>query len=138
MCGIVGGWSLGDVPAGLGCAIETLAHRGPDSRGEYLDPTSGMALGHTRLAIIDLSRAGAQPMPTDDSAVVITFNGEIYNYRGLRAPLEANGVSFRGHSDTEVLRLCRNSVTSPSMAFGPTPIRKPASRTGSLQTRPGL
>lgn len=80
-----------------------LAHRGPDGSGEYVDDASGVALLHTRLAIIDLSPAGHQPMLSRDGLVALTFNGEIFNYAELRAELERAGVHFRGHSDTEVL-----------------------------------
>lgn len=77
------------------------AHRGPDDAGIHLEP--GLALGHRRLAIIDLSPAGHQPMKSDDGNVIIVFNGEIFNFRDLRAELEALGQTFRSHSDTEVI-----------------------------------
>lgn len=78
-----------------------IAHRGPDGFGELcLGP---MGFGHRRLAIIDLSPLGAQPMQTDDGAVMITFNGEIYNYLELREDLGQRGHRFRSHSDTEVI-----------------------------------
>jgi asparagine synthase (glutamine-hydrolysing) len=105
MCGIVGMWMRRDSGSSLAKSLDAIAHRGPDGRGEYRDERSGVALGHVRLAIIDLSPAGAQPMASDDGQVVLVFNGEIYNFRELRAELEARGVTFRGHSDTEVL-LC--------------------------------
>lgn len=78
----------------------TLAHRGPDGRGLWTDRFVG--LGHTRLAIIDL-QGGAQPMVSADSGCVLTYNGEIYNYRELRQTLISEGASFRDHSDTEVV-----------------------------------
>lgn len=83
-----------------------LVHRGPDAWGEYSG--EGIALGHTRLAILDIA-GGAQPMATPDGALVIVFNGEIYNCRELRRQLEARGHAFRSdHSDTEViLYACR-------------------------------
>jgi asparagine synthase (glutamine-hydrolysing) len=81
----------------------TLAHRGPDDQGIWLDPDAGLALGHRRLAVIDLTREGRQPMLSRDGRVAITFNGEIYNYRELRTRLERSGLGFRGASDTEVL-----------------------------------
>ena len=77
--------------------------RGPDDSGEWADPEAGIALGHRRLAIIDLSPGGRQPMVSAAGALVIAYNGEIYNFRELRAELESAGVSFRGESDTEVL-----------------------------------
>lgn len=80
---------------------DLLAHRGPDGEGVWCDGAVG--LGHRRLAIIDLSPLGRQPMATDDGAVTITFNGEIYNFQELRAELEGLGHRFRSHSDTEVI-----------------------------------
>jgi asparagine synthase (glutamine-hydrolysing) len=82
---------------------ETLRHRGPDSSGTWIDAEAGIALGHRRLAIVDLTPDGAQPMPSSCGRYVIAFNGEIYNFRELRSDLEAQGVRFRGRSDTEVL-----------------------------------
>lgn len=103
MCGIVGMWMRLGSDSSLSDSLDAIAHRGPDGRGEYRDQRNGIVLGHVRLAIIDLSPAGAQPMASDDGRVVLVFNGEIYNFRELRAELEARGVTFRGHSDTEVL-----------------------------------
>ncbi len=80
-----------------------LAHRGPDDSGVWSDTESGIALGHRRLAIIDLSPAGHQPMLSADGRHVVSFNGEIYNYPDLAARLRQEGVALRGHSDTEVL-----------------------------------
>ncbi len=82
---------------------EQLAHRGPDSDGSWADETSGVALGHRRLAILDLSPEGAQPMWSETGRFVVTFNGEIYNYGQLRDELAALNHAFRGRSDTEVL-----------------------------------
>ena len=77
--------------------------RGPDGSGEWASSDGRVSLAHRRLAIIDLSDAGAQPMATADGALVISFNGEIYNYRELRAVLEGKGYRFRTGTDTEVL-----------------------------------
>jgi len=77
--------------------------RGPDGDGLWVSQDQRVGLGHRRLAIIDLSPAGRQPMASDDGLVTVTFNGEIYNYKELRAHLETRGCRFRSHSDTEVL-----------------------------------
>lgn len=103
MCGLVGGWLTDFAPFRLACALDAIAHRGPDAQGQHLDPVSGVVLGHVRLAIIDLSPSGVQPMSSDDGKVTLIFNGEIYNYRELRAELQLRGVVFQGASDTEVL-----------------------------------
>ena len=109
MCGIAGFLDLErrsgsrELEA-LGRAMAaTLNHRGPDAHGVWADPEAGVVLGHTRLAIVDLSPAGAQPMVSSCGACVISYNGEIYNARDLRPELEARGRRFSGHSDTEVL-----------------------------------
>jgi asparagine synthase (glutamine-hydrolysing) len=80
-----------------------MAARGPDSKGEWCSEDGRVGFGHRRLSIIDLSEAGAQPMASTDRKLVVTFNGEIYNYRALRESLEAKGRVFRSQSDTEVL-----------------------------------
>ena len=80
-----------------------LAHRGPDARGVFVDADAGVALGHTRLSIVDLSPAGAQPMASACGRYVITYNGEIDSALELRPELEALGRRFRGHSDTEII-----------------------------------
>ncbi|MEW5917474.1 MAG: asparagine synthase (glutamine-hydrolyzing) [Gemmatimonadota bacterium] len=109
MCGIVGVLHNGsDLSAAclesqLMSMAGTLRHRGPDGAGQWSDPPLGIGLGHRRLAIIDLSDRGAQPMHSANKRFVITFNGEIYNYPELRDELRARGHQFRGTSDTEVM-----------------------------------
>jgi asparagine synthase (glutamine-hydrolysing) len=110
MCGIAGLINFDGAPVSpviLKKMTDAIAHRGPDGEGQWVDRNVG--LGHRRLAIIDLSPAGHQPMVSSDHRYVITYNGEIYNYRELRADLEAEGFRFRSQSDTEVL-LCAISV----------------------------
>lgn len=88
--------------------IDKLEHRGPDDSGSWYDEKQGIALGHTRLAIVDLSPAGHQPMTSACDLFVIAFNGEIYNHLDLRNQLESQGSApaWRGHSDTETLLAC--------------------------------
>src|SRR5262245_61144153 len=81
---------------------DVMASRGPDGAGAWISADARVGLANRRLAIIDLSEAGAQPMRSDDGTLVVTFNGEIYNHVELRADLEAKGARFRSHSDTEV------------------------------------
>ena len=101
LCSIIGlsGGNLGRLSA----ANDLLTHRGPDDKGVFIDNAAGIGLGHCRLSILDLSLLGHQPMHSSDGEVVLVFNGEIYNFRELRADLEVLGVGFCGHSDTEVL-----------------------------------
>jgi asparagine synthase (glutamine-hydrolysing) len=82
---------------------DRLSHRGPDDSGVWCDPATGIALGHQRLAILDLSREGHQPMHSGCGRYVTVFNGEIYNFQSLRHELERKGHRFRGNSDTEVM-----------------------------------
>jgi asparagine synthase (glutamine-hydrolysing) len=89
--------------AAIDTMAATLTHRGPDGKGVWLDRDGGIALGHRRLAIVDLSDAGRQPMLSSDERLVMTFNGEIYNFASLRPGLAAKGHRFRGNSDTEVM-----------------------------------
>ena len=106
MCGLTGCWSgagadnpqVGDVER----MCRAIAHRGPDDEGIWADSESGVALGFRRLAIIDVSPAGHQPMPSESGRYVAVFNGEIYNFSAIRAQL-GDSVAWRGHSDTEVL-----------------------------------
>src|SRR5262245_23125816 len=108
MCGIAGFWrpersaATADLPA-LMRMTRSLAHRGPDADGHWIDPESGVALGHRRLSIVDLSPTGAQPMHSASHRFTIVFNGEIYNFPRLRQELAAMGARFQGTSDTEVL-----------------------------------
>jgi asparagine synthase (glutamine-hydrolysing) len=104
MCGITGVYDPRGAPVDqevLERMTRAIAHRGPDGHGTWGD--AGVGLGNRRLAIIDLSGAGAQPMLDDSGDLVITYNGEVYNFRELRAELEGLGRRFRSHSDTEVI-----------------------------------
>jgi asparagine synthase (glutamine-hydrolysing) len=104
MCGIAGILSLNSEPASpviLRRMTDAIAHRGPDGEGHYIDGVAG--LGHRRLAIIDLSPAGHQPMLTRDRRYALTYNGEIYNFQELRVELESLGYQFRSRTDSEVL-----------------------------------
>jgi asparagine synthase (glutamine-hydrolysing) len=107
MCGIVGIVGTSPVPSDRDVAamMSVIAYRGPDSDGSVCLPEDGIALGHRRLSIIDLSPAGAQPMASRDQRYWIVYNGEIYNYLEIRAELQSLGHAFRSESDTEVL-LC--------------------------------
>lgn len=110
MCGIAGIWNfraeetLDRVLTRIDQMNHSLRHRGPDAEGRWIDAPAGIALGHRRLAIVELSAAGAQPMHSASGHYVIVFNGEIYNYREMRCELgSAHSAGFRGNSDTEVL-----------------------------------
>src|SRR5687768_9780214 len=103
MCGIVG--QIGPQPVDLTPALEALRHRGPDDTGTYAwrQGSHAVDLGFVRLAILDLSPAGHQPMTNEDGTVWLVFNGEIYNYRQLREELLAAGHTFRSHADSETI-----------------------------------
>jgi asparagine synthase (glutamine-hydrolysing) len=110
MCGITGFFQPTGLPgdaalAVLGGMAASLAHRGPDDSGTWIDPAAGIALGHRRLSVLDLSPAGHQPMLSASSRYVIIFNGEIYNHADMRREIELlqSSSQWRGHSDTEVL-----------------------------------
>src|SRR5574337_1957606 len=109
MCGIAGfldtrGALGAEYLAATGAAMAaTLRHRGPDDSGVWIDPAAGISLAHQRLAILDLSPAGRQPMVSSCGRLVLTYNGEIYNHAELRRELEAHGRRFRGHCDSEIL-----------------------------------
>lgn len=112
MCGVVGVLDPGFGRSGgpeaitglIGAMADTLVHRGPDDKGVWVDADAGVALGFRRLAILDLSAQGRQPMTSASGRYVIVFNGEIYNHGELRQRLEGDGARrWRGHSDTEIL-----------------------------------
>jgi asparagine synthase (glutamine-hydrolysing) len=104
MCGIAGVLNFDGAPVDprvLKRMTDAIAHRGPDGEGWYMD--KGVGLGHRRLAILDLSPAGQQPMITDDGRYVLTYNGEVYNFRELRVELENLGYKFKSSTDSEVV-----------------------------------
>ena len=108
MCGITGFIDLKRASAAerlrddVRRMADALVHRGPDMGDQWVDPEIGLALGFRRLAIIDLTPTGHQPMTSADGRFVVVYNGEAYNFVDLRAELEAAGHTFRGTSDTEV------------------------------------
>lgn len=108
MCGLAGFFAHAACGAPVGRATliamrDRMALRGPDGAGLWIAPDGRTGFGHRRLSIIDLSETGAQPMPTPDGRYTIAYNGEIYNYRALRAELIEQGTAFAGNSDTEVV-----------------------------------
>ena len=108
MCGIVGildrrGASAEALSGTVRAMMDAIRHRGPDDDGDWVDGQSGVALGFRRLAIIDLSPGGHQPMVSADGRFVAVFNGEVYNYRELKAELAGLGHRFQSQSDTEVM-----------------------------------
>jgi len=114
MCGLAGFWDArGQLPADALAATgarmaATIAHRGPDDHGTWVDTESGLVLAHRRLAIVDLGPAGHQPMRSHCGRYVMAYNGEIYNHMALRRQLAEERVApdWRGHSDTETLLAC--------------------------------
>src|SRR5512134_3819217 len=106
MCGIAGLWNLEGQPVSpaiLERFTNSLAHRGPDGDGFYIDSGSNLGFGHRRLAIIDTSDGGRQPMSFGNGRYWIVFNGEIYNFLELKVELEQQGYQFRTDSDTEII-----------------------------------
>ena len=108
MCGLTGFWTTEfdrSLREAIDAMTDTMVHRGPDDRGVWIDESRGIALGHRRLSIIDLSPLGAQPMMSASERWVIAYNGEIYNFAELRGQIEDidETYPFRGDSDTEVL-----------------------------------
>lgn len=104
MCGIVGELNFDNVPVSpviLKKMTDVIKHRGPDGEGHWIEQNVGF--GHRRLSIIDLSAAGHQPIISPDKSFVLNYNGEIYNFRELRAELEAKGYWFRSQTDSEVV-----------------------------------
>ncbi len=105
MCGIAGYWEpnghRGRMQTALDQMLETIEHRGPDGRGMHIDKVSGLAMGHTRLSIIDL-KTGDQPLFSADRNIVLTANGEFYDYKKLRAELACEGVRFSTKTDSEI------------------------------------
>jgi asparagine synthase (glutamine-hydrolysing) len=107
MCGITGYWARNSEPEAwlrdLAASVRSLRQRGPDGEGVWVRPRRDVALGHTRLSILDLSDLGHQPMVSEDGDLVLAFNGEIYNFREIRAELAAHGHRFKSSGDTEVV-----------------------------------
>ena len=108
MCGIVGVYNYGNPGLRLESGMiarmrDTMEHRGPDDAGVFVSPDGRLGLGHRRLSILDLSSLGRQPMASPDGRYWIVYNGEVYNFRELRAELAPKGYTFRSTSDTEVL-----------------------------------
>ena len=106
MCGIAGILHFNNetiIPSSLKKMTNSLAHRGPDGEGQWINEKANIGFGHRRLAILDLSKAGHQPMHYANDRYTITFNGEIYNYIELREKLQQKGYQFKSNTDTEVL-----------------------------------
>ena len=109
MCGLAGfinksgGLGLDGLEATARSMAGTLAHRGPDDKGTWVDPEVGLAFGFQRLSILDLTPAGHQPMVSGNGRWVLVYNGEVYNFADLRRELEDRGIRLRGKSDSEVV-----------------------------------
>jgi asparagine synthase (glutamine-hydrolysing) len=107
MCGITGYWTRRGDPGhwlrDLGASVASLGQRGPDDSGVWARPGGRVAVGHSRLAILDLSPAGHQPMHSADGSLTMVYNGEVYNFAGVRAELEGLGHRFRSSGDSEVI-----------------------------------
>jgi asparagine synthase (glutamine-hydrolysing) len=108
MCGLAGFFRTADATSeemdrSIQKMIEPIRHRGPDDSGSWYDPSSGIAFGFRRLAILDLSALGHQPMQSASGRYTMIFNGEIYNFQQIRLELERDGMRFRSHSDTEII-----------------------------------
>ncbi len=108
MCGICGILDYGTTNSSIDESLlrrmsDSMRHRGPDDEGIFISPNRRLGFGFRRLSIVDLSRAGHQPMSSPDGSVTIVFNGEIYNHLVLRKELEAKGYRYRSRSDTETI-----------------------------------
>jgi asparagine synthase (glutamine-hydrolysing) len=105
MCGIAGLWDFnqGKIEADLSSMTNSLIHRGPDDSGSFMTADQALGFGHRRLSIIDLSARGRQPMRDVDHTIILTFNGEIYNYREIKKDLLGRGYRFTSDTDTEVV-----------------------------------
>lgn len=108
MCGLAGFFTSrpfreAELVAAVSAMTGSIVHRGPDDDGHWVDPETGVALGFRRLAIVDVSPLGHQPMEAASGRYMLAYNGEVYNYAELRREFEARGHRFRGHSDTEVI-----------------------------------
>lgn len=114
MCGINGIFltypGSQDIPSSLGRMNEALRARGPDSAGQWGDASVGIGLGHTRLAILDTSPRGNQPMESADGRYILVYNGEVYNYRDIADSALTKSCSFRGSSDSEVILECISQI----------------------------
>ena len=109
MCGLTGFWEFSSLNAAekqksfLKKMTSAITHRGPNSDGIWQDEAHNVNLGHRRLSIIDLTQAGHQPMISQNGQLTLIYNGEIYNHKDLQQELSQDGISFKGHSDTEIL-----------------------------------